>query len=325
MTFGHKPPYLGEDDRACPRTGHASAWTARLRNRRCAWLLRAAGGNARARSRRPRGTAGRGGRPGHLGDYVDRGMESAQVVEWLLAGPPVPAQVVVNLMGNHEQMMLSAIATADQDGGRAVAAQRWGGFADELGRAASRRSRDWAGRSAVPHLVFLRDLALRHQIGAYLFVHAGIRPGVPLGSRAGRTCCRSASRSCPRRRITGWWSCMAIPRDGSLWAESHRHRYRGGDGRGADLRRIGGRPLGFLHHMNIACMRPRLPTLRRSHESNLRRAAGARRRSRDPDLAAAVRRLANTSVLVIGDVMLDRYIYGDIRGSARRRRCRSCR
>jgi D-beta-D-heptose 7-phosphate kinase/D-beta-D-heptose 1-phosphate adenosyltransferase len=32
----------------------------------------------------------------------------------------------------------------------------------------------------------------------------------------------------------------------------------------------------------------------------------------DPDLAAAVRRLANTSVLVIGDAMLDRYIYGDI-------------
>ena len=32
----------------------------------------------------------------------------------------------------------------------------------------------------------------------------------------------------------------------------------------------------------------------------------------DPDLAAAVRRLANTSVLVIGDVMLDRYVYGDM-------------
>ena len=31
-----------------------------------------------------------------------------------------------------------------------------------------------------------------------------------------------------------------------------------------------------------------------------------------PDLAAAVRRLANTSVLVIGDVMLDRYIYGEM-------------
>lgn len=31
-----------------------------------------------------------------------------------------------------------------------------------------------------------------------------------------------------------------------------------------------------------------------------------------PDLAAAVRRLAHTSVLVIGDVMLDRYTYGDV-------------
>ena len=32
----------------------------------------------------------------------------------------------------------------------------------------------------------------------------------------------------------------------------------------------------------------------------------------DPDLVAAVRRLAHTNVLVIGDVMLDRYVYGDI-------------
>src|SRR5579872_5660502 len=46
----------------------------------------------------------------HLGDYVDRGMESAQVIEWLMAGPPVPVAEVINLMGNHEQMMLSAIA-----------------------------------------------------------------------------------------------------------------------------------------------------------------------------------------------------------------------
>jgi D-beta-D-heptose 7-phosphate kinase/D-beta-D-heptose 1-phosphate adenosyltransferase len=31
-----------------------------------------------------------------------------------------------------------------------------------------------------------------------------------------------------------------------------------------------------------------------------------------PDLAAAVRRLAHTNVLVIGDVMLDRYTYGEV-------------
>jgi serine/threonine protein phosphatase 1 len=39
---------------------------------------------------------------------------------------------------------------------------------------------DWASRIPLPHLVFLRDLALQFQIGPYLFVHAGIRPGVPL-------------------------------------------------------------------------------------------------------------------------------------------------
>src|SRR6185437_16237909 len=40
----------------------------------------------------------------HLGDYIDRGPESAQVIDWLLCEPPVPVQRVVNLMGNHEEM-----------------------------------------------------------------------------------------------------------------------------------------------------------------------------------------------------------------------------
>jgi serine/threonine protein phosphatase 1 len=30
------------------------------------------------------------------------------------------------------------------------------------------------------HLLFLRDLAVWHEAGGYLFVHAGIRPGIPL-------------------------------------------------------------------------------------------------------------------------------------------------
>jgi D-beta-D-heptose 7-phosphate kinase/D-beta-D-heptose 1-phosphate adenosyltransferase len=32
----------------------------------------------------------------------------------------------------------------------------------------------------------------------------------------------------------------------------------------------------------------------------------------EPDLEAAVRRLAHTNVLIVGDVMLDRYVYGDV-------------
>lgn len=116
----------------------------------------------------------------HLGDYVDRGPESAQVVEWLLAGPPVPAASVVNLMGNHEHLMLSAIAS-----GEAEAAEVWlsNGGADSLmswGVPRSAQQEDWAARVPVPHLLFLRDLATHVRIGPYLFVHAGIRPGVPL-------------------------------------------------------------------------------------------------------------------------------------------------
>src|ERR1700753_2019586 len=51
----------------------------------------------------------------HLGDYIDRGSDSAQVIDWLINGPPVPANSFINLMGNHEEMMLAAIPAGDQD------------------------------------------------------------------------------------------------------------------------------------------------------------------------------------------------------------------
>ena len=119
----------------------------------------------------------------HLGDYVDRGLESAQVVEWLLAGPPVPAQQVVNLMGNHEHMMLAALARTDAD-----AADLWlrNGGADSLmswGVPRNVAQQNWVTRIPISHLLFLRDLALHHRIGPYLFVHAGVRPGVPLAQQ----------------------------------------------------------------------------------------------------------------------------------------------
>jgi serine/threonine protein phosphatase 1 len=116
----------------------------------------------------------------HLGDYVDRGPESAQVVDWLLAGPPVAATGIVNLMGNHEHLLLNAVAS-----GEGEAAEVWlsNGGADSLmswGISRTTPQADWASRIPVSHLLFLRDLATHVQIGPYLFVHAGVRPGVPL-------------------------------------------------------------------------------------------------------------------------------------------------
>jgi serine/threonine protein phosphatase 1 len=115
----------------------------------------------------------------HLGDYVDRGPDSAGVVARLAAGAPLPGVPVVNLMGNHERTMLDALAgerAAVTDwrisGGREALAS-WG--IDPDGAPA-----DWAGRIPAAHLAFVRGLALHHGLGGYLFVHAGIRPGLAL-------------------------------------------------------------------------------------------------------------------------------------------------
>jgi serine/threonine protein phosphatase 1 len=120
----------------------------------------------------------------HLGDYVDRGPDSAGVVGLLAAGPPIPDVPTVNLMGNHEHMMLDALAS-----GQAEAAELWlaNGGADTLfswGVPRLVKQADWAGRIPRAHLLFLRDLPLAHREGPYLFVHAGIRPGVRLGQQA---------------------------------------------------------------------------------------------------------------------------------------------
>jgi serine/threonine protein phosphatase 1 len=116
----------------------------------------------------------------HLGDYVDRGMDSAGVVARLVEREVLPEVPTVNLMGNHEHMMLDAVAS-----GEAEAVELWlaNGGAESLeswGVPRSAQPADWAGYLPRPHLLFLRDLAVFHEAGGYLFVHAGVRPGIPL-------------------------------------------------------------------------------------------------------------------------------------------------
>lgn len=127
-----------------------------------------------------------------LGDMVDRGPDSRGVIERLAAGPPpaLAGAEWICLRGNHEEAMLDFLADSSA-GGRWFP---WGGLetvrsylgADGLG--------DWRGdmgevrlnlRRHVPmaHRRFLEHLPMRHEIGDYLFVHAGIRPGVALESQ----------------------------------------------------------------------------------------------------------------------------------------------
>jgi serine/threonine protein phosphatase 1 len=115
----------------------------------------------------------------HLGDYIDQGPDSAGVVELLAAGPPVPGLRVVNLLGDHERMLLAALA-----GDRPAATDwLWAGGKEALanwGLSPDLPRDQWEAGLPPSHLTWLQSLAMTHREGNYLFVHAGIRPGVPL-------------------------------------------------------------------------------------------------------------------------------------------------
>ncbi len=116
----------------------------------------------------------------HLGDYVDRGPDCAETIDLLSGLETLAGAKVVNLMGNHEDMMIQAIGT-----GQASAASHWlhnGGAESLLSWRIGRNVPQivWATMIPFPHQRFLRGLATSHRIGPYFFAHAGVRPGVAL-------------------------------------------------------------------------------------------------------------------------------------------------
>jgi len=75
------------------------------------------------------------------------------------------------------------------------------------------------------HVEFMRNLPLTHVEGDYLFVHAGIRPGIRSSGRSATICCGSATSSCIQARITARSS--STPHDlGNAGAAANRIRHR---------------------------------------------------------------------------------------------------
>jgi len=122
----------------------------------------------------------------YLGDYIDRGLQSKQVVELLLE-EQMPGFDSVFLKGNHEQAMLDFLdypeATAGwlQFGGRETLISygvtvTFAPLMKDMARLAEELDQ------VLPdtHREFLADGLLSWQAGSYYFVHAGVRPGVPL-------------------------------------------------------------------------------------------------------------------------------------------------
>ncbi|MEX0644907.1 MAG: metallophosphoesterase family protein, partial [Parvularculaceae bacterium] len=123
-----------------------------------------------------------------LGDYVDRGPDSRGVIDRLLEIRRSRPQTIF-LKGNHEAVFLDFLA----DPYEARDWLDWGG-ADTLAsygvEGAARAPDDLADemKSRLPadHLGFLEGLELMRAFGDYLFVHAGVRPGVPLAKQEER-------------------------------------------------------------------------------------------------------------------------------------------
>lgn len=123
----------------------------------------------------------------YLGDYIDRGMESREVID-LLLDDPLSGVTSIHLKGNHEDAMLRFLEHPE-------IGPQWFGFGGEstvmsYGVRLSQQSgnfgyyeeisRDLASLVPERHKAFLSGLALQFELGGYLFVHAGIRPGCPL-------------------------------------------------------------------------------------------------------------------------------------------------
>ncbi|WCT75241.1 metallophosphoesterase family protein [Sphingomonas naphthae] len=126
------------------------------------------------------------------GDYIDRGPESADVLEalvWLTRRPEFHVRL---LKGNHEQGLLDFL-DRPEDGGpwlryggtRTLASYRIDPPAPDAKAAKLVKARDaLLDRMPASHLHLLGALELSVTIGDYLFVHAGIRPGVALADQA---------------------------------------------------------------------------------------------------------------------------------------------
>lgn len=121
-----------------------------------------------------------------LGDLLDRGPDSAGVVERLRTYRREGVRTVF-LLGNHEEVLLRIAAGEAQlipswlRFGGAQCLRSYGGEPLRIGLLGGEAAVE-AIREVIPpeHLEFLSSFADTCRFGDYLFVHAGIRPGVEL-------------------------------------------------------------------------------------------------------------------------------------------------
>ena len=120
-----------------------------------------------------------------LGDLVDRGNDSRGVIERVTQVSRACSTIL--LMGNHEEILIRAWEGERQATGLF---HRVGGRETLMSYGVSAADYDacdieeltvLVGQTIpLSHIAFLRDFSDHWAVGDYLFVHAGVRPGIPL-------------------------------------------------------------------------------------------------------------------------------------------------
>ena len=124
-----------------------------------------------------------------LGDYVDRGPNSKDVLDWLIDGPAL-AQKRICLRGNHEVMMTafldvpSVIGSWGQYGGHETL-HSYGVKIKLPMQEKDHLEVQEQFRTRLPdaHRTFLAGLRASAEAGEYFFAHAGVNPSRPLSDQ----------------------------------------------------------------------------------------------------------------------------------------------
>ncbi len=125
----------------------------------------------------------------YLGDYVDRGPQSYEVIERLSTHRVEGAEALF-LKGNHEEFFVNFLedhTTGDAwllNGGDDTL-QSYGVSEQQYLNTSDYRGAQEVLRTRIPakHIEFFNNLALSHRIGSLFFAHAGVNPDMPLDAQ----------------------------------------------------------------------------------------------------------------------------------------------
>jgi serine/threonine protein phosphatase 1 len=147
-----------------------------------------------------------------VGDFVDRGEQSAQVLRLLMERQQAQPETFFCLMGNHEEMMLSYLDKPDRSGDRWL---RFGGLQTlasfrvqaPMGPQGSHAETSQKLREAMGDALeaWIRELPVQFQRGTVGVVHAGADPATPLDKQSRKTL------------LWGHPAFAAVPRADDMW------------------------------------------------------------------------------------------------------------